>query len=162
LWVLGFLFKIFPYMEHLRVVVHYIRFVERIFKINNELNNGIMWSFFDPSEVGLSRFDVKYKNSKNFKNIFFCFQKSITKKMPPAILSFLYHYDLQMSASKTISSFFDILFSFWVMALNIKLHRIFSIIQLCSAISREWRKMSKMPDKVFETNVYRLTWHIYT
>jgi len=37
-----------------------IRFVERIFKINNELNNGIMQSFFDPRGVSLSRFDCNF------------------------------------------------------------------------------------------------------
>jgi len=36
-------------MEHLRVVV----------KINNELSNGVMKSFFDPGGVSLSRFDCK-------------------------------------------------------------------------------------------------------
>jgi len=64
--------KIFPYMEHLRVVVHIafrilnIRFVERMFKINNDLNNEIIQSFFVSSGVSLSRFDCK-KEKKNIK-----------------------------------------------------------------------------------------------
>jgi len=33
------------------------------------------------------------------------------------------------------------------------------MIQLCSAISREWRKILKMSDMVLEKNVYPLTWH---
>lgn len=47
-------------MEHIRVVAHFeYSFHWRDFQINNELNNGIMPSFLEPSGVSLSHFDGK-------------------------------------------------------------------------------------------------------
>jgi len=101
---------------------------------------------------------LKYKNGKNFKNIFFCFQKSISKTMPSAILSFLYHYEIQISLSKTMPGFLILFLAFelWPWVSN------YSIFFQWSNFGAQYfeneENLQKLPDTVFETNVCRLTW----